>query len=237
MQQSTQCKNCGHTFEGNYCNQCGQSAAVERIHNGFVLRDLHVGLFNLNAGFFYTIKELWLRPGIVVRNFINGKRSRYYYPISMLVVLATIYSFLYHYFEIDIFHLKEHAQETQLYSWLDRHYVYINLVLIPLYSIVSFLVFRKWHYNFYEHMVLNTYSVCQRLVLRIVLIPLILMNPDALTLVIDSNFFIETGLLLWCYIQFFNNGHWLKVSLMAVSVWLLILCCATVTFIIVYYYV
>ena len=53
------CKNCDNQFEGNYCNECGQEAEVQKINLRFIWYDLQQGLLNFDSGVLYTIKELF----------------------------------------------------------------------------------------------------------------------------------------------------------------------------------
>ena len=68
------CKNCDQHFEGHYCNNCGQSASVKRI-NVFNVGSIFLhGFFHIDKGFFYTIKELSIHPGKMLREYVAGKR-------------------------------------------------------------------------------------------------------------------------------------------------------------------
>jgi hypothetical protein len=100
------CKNCNHTFEGNYCNNCGQAANTHKLTMHFIWHDLQHGLFHFDNGIFYTIKQLVTRPGHTIREFINGKRVRHFKPLTLVVLLATLYGFLYHYFIENLFDVQ-----------------------------------------------------------------------------------------------------------------------------------
>lgn len=67
------CKNCKNTFEGNFCNRCGQSSKVRKINFRYVLDEVPNSIFQIDRGFLFTVKELFTRPGHSIREFIKGK--------------------------------------------------------------------------------------------------------------------------------------------------------------------
>ena len=97
----TICKNCGNSFEGNYCNQCGQSAKTKRINHEFLWEDIEHGLFHYDKGIGYSLKKLFEKPGIVIFDYIEGKRVNHFRPISMVIIMATIYALIYHLLDLN----------------------------------------------------------------------------------------------------------------------------------------
>lgn len=85
------CKNCGNTFQGNYCPHCGQNRHTPRftIRNAF--QNILSGFFNIGHGFSRNLIELLYRPGYMIRDYLKGKRVHYYKPFQTLFVLAALY--------------------------------------------------------------------------------------------------------------------------------------------------
>ena len=54
------CKNCGEVLTGKYCSKCGQKASVDKLNLSSFSSEISDGVFNMNKGLFYTIKELFL---------------------------------------------------------------------------------------------------------------------------------------------------------------------------------
>ena len=96
------CKNCGYIFKGNFCNICSQSAATKRINFEFLWEDLEHGLLHYDKGLLYSLKKLFLKPGSAIQEYIQGKRVHHFRPISMVIVLATVYALIYHLGNINI---------------------------------------------------------------------------------------------------------------------------------------
>ena len=55
--------------------------------------DLADNLFSISAPLPRTIRELAIRPGQMFRNYLAGKRKRYYKPISFFILATIIYLF------------------------------------------------------------------------------------------------------------------------------------------------
>ena len=134
MVDTTICKNCNYPFKGNYCNHCGQAADTHKLSLHYIWHDLQHGLFHFDNGFFYTIKQLLTRPGHTIREFINGKRVRHFKPFSFVVVLATLYGLLYHYFIRNVFDVQPiHPTENvvsayeKVIHWNLDHLAYVSI--------------------------------------------------------------------------------------------------------------
>ena len=90
----TICGNCQTNFSGNYCLNCGQHKDVPRFSYKWIAKNMIGGWINIDSGFFFTIKELFIRPGYMINDYITGKRIRYFRPLQMLFVLGAVYVLL-----------------------------------------------------------------------------------------------------------------------------------------------
>lgn len=90
-EETAVCRNCGHTYTGNFCNRCGQSRNTPRYRLNNALRNIAGGFFNIDNGFGRTLIDLLHRPGYMIRDFIGGKRIPYFRPFQTLFILAAIY--------------------------------------------------------------------------------------------------------------------------------------------------
>lgn len=212
------CRNCGNVFEGNYCNICGQAAQTGEINASFVIDDLKHGLMHLDGGILHSARELFTRPGYSIRDYIEGKRIKHYRPFSMLLVVAGFYTLLYHALRIDPF--KDINDSTldykDLNEWISHHFPIITLMLVPLISLNSFLLFRKQGYNYTEHLVVNAFYSTQKLWTRILALPLMLFTDQAdlfMKLLMGTDFL----LMLWVYGQFFKNVPRARIFLLSLS--------------------
>jgi len=203
------CKNCNQVFKGHYCNNCGQPAETHKINAHFLWHDIQHGLLHFDAGIPYSLKQLMTRPGHSIREFIEGKRVRHFKPLSLVVVLGAFYGFLYHYFHIDLFSNSGNS-EVDLYEyneWMATHFSWVTIATIPIYTIGTYIVFRKQGYNFFELFVLNTFKASQRLFVQILTFPILLYLNSVHHAERFSTLTYVIGILLtfWTNIQFFNK--------------------------------
>ncbi|OAH73163.1 hypothetical protein AXA65_08850 [Chryseobacterium sp. FP211-J200] len=77
------CKNCGHRFEGKFCNNCGQTADTNRINYHDLKHQLTHSLFHIDAGLLYTSKQLFIRPGHAYQR-ISGWETGESYQTAVL---------------------------------------------------------------------------------------------------------------------------------------------------------
>ena len=169
------CKNCNQTFKGHYCNNCGQPADTHRINAHFLWHDIQHGLLHFDNGIPYSIKQLFIRPGHSIREFIEGKRIRHFKPLSLVAVLGALYGFLYHYFHINLFQASTDLEIdfNDYNEWMATHFAWVTIATIPIYTIGTYIVFRKQGYNFVELFVLNTFKASQRLSVQILTFPIL----------------------------------------------------------------
>lgn len=217
------CKNCDQTYSGHFCNNCGQPAATHKLNLHFIWHDIQHGFFHFDSGVLYTAKELYTKPGKSIREFIEGKRVKHFKPISLVIILATLYGVLRHLFHFSILDKKavseiQGVEYESLNEWISHHYYWIILLSIPMFSLASYVVFRKQGYNFIEHIVLNTYMASQRLILRIVIFPITkyFTESENNKLFVDFLMLMDIVLIFWTYITFFNNLSRVKAFLYSI---------------------
>ena len=85
-----QCASCGEEYQGNYCPRCGQSCQVGRFSFKKALT-LFLDVWGMgNRSMFRSLRDLMLRPGYLIRDYIGGMQSAYFPPFKMFFVLATL---------------------------------------------------------------------------------------------------------------------------------------------------
>lgn len=203
------CKNCQHVFQGNYCNNCGQTAETHKINVHFLWHDIQHGLLHFDVGIPYSIKQLFTRPGHSIREFIEGRRVKHFKPLSLVVILATLYGLLYHYFHINIFAETRTTgfDYDKFNEWMATHFSWTTIMTIPIYTIGTSIAFRKQGYNYVEYFVLNTFKASQRICAQILMFPILMYSNSASHLQMYSNLTYVVGMILifWTNIQFFNK--------------------------------
>lgn len=171
------CKNCDKHYTGNYCNYCGQSSQTHDINARFFLHDIQHGLLHIDKGLFYTIHQMFIRPGHTIKDYMNGKRVRHFKPISFLIVIAGLYGFIIHYFHFDnsiVFKNTANNENIQrlnnIFDWFNTHYTFNILLLLPFSSLCNYWAFYKKGYNYFQHLIINSFFYGFHLVLRLIFI-------------------------------------------------------------------
>lgn len=223
------CKNCHQVFKGHYCNNCGQPADTHKINAHFLWHDLQHGLLHFDKGVLYSLKQLFTRPGHSVREFIEGKRVKHFKPLSLVVVLATVYGLLYHYFHINFFPdaSDPNLDYIEFNEWTATHFSWLTIATIPVYTIGTYTVFRNQGYNFVELFVLNTFKASQRLFVQILTFPVLLYLNDTANIqkFATITYLIGIALILWTNIQFFNKISKTKAFFLSILSHLIFLIC------------
>ena len=85
------CRNCGHTFTGNFCPRCGQSRGTYRFQLKHAAGNILRSLFRVDGKFGHTLVALLYRPGHLMRGFMQGRRAAYSMPLQTLFLLIAFY--------------------------------------------------------------------------------------------------------------------------------------------------
>ncbi len=229
----TTCKNCDNQFEGKYCNNCRQPANTHRISWHEILHHLPHAIFHADKGLFYTMKELALRPGITIKNYLNGKRIDHFNPFLFLILIGGLASLLYISLhenplnkEIQLEKLKAHSG-TLAY----KYFALIGVLFILLLSISDYFFHIKKKYVLPEIIVSNTFQVGQVMVFTIIALPFLLLQnyiAQQTGVYIESRVFFRTavvGYLFFVRFQLYEAkaDYWLilKIILQLVFVYVL----------------
>jgi len=139
---------------------------------------------------------------------------RHYKPLSLVVVLATLYGLLYHYFIYKLFEVKHINAEKNVMSasgkvlqWITDNFAYSTLIIIVSAAVASSQVFKKQKYNFAEHLVLNTFYVALVLVISLITLPILYAyrNTEPIKWYPLVTSVINFLLMYWCYAHCFNK--------------------------------
>ncbi len=106
------CQSCAMEFQGNFCPRCGQAASVGRFSFKKTFM-LFLDIWGVgNRGMFRSLRDLMLRPGYMIRDYISGCQSAYFPPFKMFFILATFSVLLSNGFSLDL-NMNEERQEMR----------------------------------------------------------------------------------------------------------------------------
>lgn len=107
--ESCTCRNCGHTYTGNFCPRCGQTRGVYRFQLKHAAGNILRSLFRVDGKFGHTLIALLYRPGHLMRSFMQGRRAAYSMPLQTLFLLVAFYLLA---VQLAIPQLQENRQEA-----------------------------------------------------------------------------------------------------------------------------
>ena len=213
------CLNCSNAVTENFCGSCGQKTTVHRYSfKHFIEHDLIHGIWHVDNGILFTIRELFTRPGHSIREFINGKRVGYFSFVTLLLLILGISHFLGEYAQIKISDLMPESSKgaiNEVQEFTKKYPKSMLLVTIPFYSIFSFLWFKKTKLNLTEHFVLNSYKTVAESLIGLLFLIITIFYTDIKVLTIIYSFISLLTLVyaFWFYRQFFSVFGYSKKSL------------------------
>jgi hypothetical protein len=195
------CKSCGNSFDGFYCNVCGEKVLEQkdRSFNAFLKNVVAAITFADNK----FIRTLWLiiaKPGFVSKEFAEGRTVNYQRPLQVFFVLNLIY------FLFPLLQLFNTSLRTQMYlrthSALVRTMVHskvgndalrlegytlmynqkstslaklLIIVFVILASVPMMIVYRKRNRFFGDHLTLSVELTSFNIALNAIFLSLVLM--------------------------------------------------------------
>lgn len=204
------CSTCKTDSSGNFCSSCGNPLVIHRIDKSYLTQEL-LKLIGYERGFLYTAKGLLLRPGKVIREYIEEDRQKITKPITYLILTSLIYTFISHYFKTDMIQnemLKRMYGDSltyQLFYWVQNNYGYANLLLLVPITLWARFLFGDYKYNLYETFVVMSLVMAEGMLLYTLHVVLNFTFP---TIALLNEFimgFIMLVYLTWSIGQFYEG--------------------------------
>lgn len=208
------CSNCNQTITENFCGNCGQKK-YKRIDRKYITDELQYTVLHTNKGFLYSVKNIIKNPGRTAREFIDGNRVNHYKPILLTFVLSGISAFV----SFKIIGLSNILREyysainmnteftNDIMSFLASYNSIYMLLLIPVFAFFTKRAFRKWGHNYYEHIVMNAYTLSFYVLFSVMVVyPIMyIFRNDFKTVMLISSFqmLLMPFILIWFYRNFY----------------------------------
>jgi hypothetical protein len=151
--ETPKCLNCNRPLNGPVCSSCGQKQAFP-IETKRVAIDIWSQFIDLDFKFARALRHLITSPGLMIKEYIQGRRIAYTNPFKLLFLTATIYYLLVIFLDIPTnigFGLEEKAEEAEKagrsISTLLNYLIFV--ILIPSAAVFRW-IYAKNQYNFAE---------------------------------------------------------------------------------------
>ncbi|KRA51593.1 DUF3667 domain-containing protein [Pseudoxanthomonas sp. Root630] len=202
MGDASICINCGRAVadpQQKFCPACGQPTPAHRIDWHFLGHELEHSVFHMDRGFLYTLKQLMLRPGRLIRNYIEGRRAGVVKPVLLIMMTGAAATLMAHYAldgdalgasltagmeagaghqgSLNAKQAEAMAQMANVFGvvkdWMNRHLTLITLLLLPVQAAAFKLTFRRFkQINYPEWLVITSFLMAQLFVVWVVFMPL-----------------------------------------------------------------
>jgi Protein of unknown function (DUF3667) len=87
------CHNC-HTIlslENNFCPQCGQENHDLKVPIGHLAFEVFEGFTHFDTKFYNTMRSIFLSPGKITKDFLEGRRGRYVPPVRLYFLISFVF--------------------------------------------------------------------------------------------------------------------------------------------------
>lgn len=183
------CLNCNAalTATQKFCGECGQKTALKRVNLHDVLHDAIHYFTHADKGIFTLLKSLVLQPGLVAKEYVEGKRKKHFPPLNFFLIVAAVYLILgsittkygntalqkryrsnnyasaQQITKPDALKQAEGIKRMEKMAKIGRFFSkysnYVAMFAAPLISLLIWLLYFKGRYNFTEHLVANLYLI------------------------------------------------------------------------------
>ena len=177
------CKSCGNHFQGNYCNRCGEKVyhAHDKKLSHFLEEAFHF-ITHFDNKFFRSFWLMFSKPGFLAKEYGEGKRRKYFSPVSMFLIGIVVYllfpllqgfniSFNSHISnnnQLHFYALQQWAQHkaaagnitlvvlAEKFDHVSPKFSKILLILlIPFAALILTLLFRRKRKYYFDHMMMG----------------------------------------------------------------------------------
>jgi hypothetical protein len=204
------CLNCELSVpEGaRFCPHCSQRTDTARLSFSDMTRDLLHAFVNIERGPVVFAWALLTRPGGIARDYVEGRRRRYYGPFATLAVLVGMAALALRLSGLQV--LSQEVSSSSAATLLQQHFDLVLLAQLPLLGAVCSLVFRDAGLSLPEHMVLAAYTLGMRAVALTLVVPIALLSSTSTpTFWQNSMFWVAWYVYFgWAASQFYAGARW-----------------------------
>lgn len=176
------CLNCDAALVGPRCHVCGQPAATAKLTVKHLLHEIPHAVFHIDRGLLPTVYGLAVRPGRTINDYLDGKRARYFNPLTLMMIMAGVNTLLFSAFPLRMAYIDPGAnaavdqalmQDAMALTY--RYYALFMACMVPLMAAFAWLCFLGRGRCFGEHLTmqvfiagfLSFFGICMYVLLRI----------------------------------------------------------------------
>lgn len=213
--EPTHCLNCLTVVEPGqkFCTNCGQNTDTHRLNFRHIWHDIMHAFTHADKGILFLIKQLAINPGVVAREYVDGKRNKYFNPFSFLILVVGIASVILINSGFVSFNTNSKMPPNPVSVFFNKHVNLIILFNVPVLAFFSWLLFRKSKTNYAENLVLAAYTSGERSVFFSLLVaPLWMLLHNYYYLILGVYIFCWMSYYSWACSTFFPGKKWVSFA-------------------------
>lgn len=247
------CLNCSSELASSqrFCAQCGQKAIIHRITFPHFVHEFFHAFTHTDFGIFHLLKELTLRPGVVAREYVAGKRKKYFNPFTFFLLVMAFFVFTASLLTkslppvepdpaivaqipteagkanyIAMMHRAGNAM-----AFMSKYSNVVGMIAVPFLSLITWLCFRRRGFNYGEHLTANLlFTSYNNFIYALFIIPLeiVFRSLEANQMIIGAGMIFHSIYLGWGLSGFLQMRGFRKrvlvylVGLFATIMWVLL---------------
>ncbi|MEL7268311.1 MAG: DUF3667 domain-containing protein [Bacteroidota bacterium] len=134
---------------------------LERIDKKYIWNEIS-SVLNFDKGLFYTIRELFIRPGKTVREFLLYDRKRLVKPIIFVIFSSLLFVISEQIFGFETGSSPDNIKSEGIrtvFEWVGQNFGVFNIVLAFFVGFWARLFFLKSKFNLYEMFILMFFAI------------------------------------------------------------------------------
>jgi hypothetical protein len=207
---SVTCLNCGTEIRDEFCPHCGQKKDVKKLTWHSLLHEILHFFSHIEEGFLKTSYQLIIRPGRTIREYLAGKRKKYYKPASLYLVWVAIF-LLTHKLISSWMHYEGSMENSFLFftketgNYFAEHRNVFELLLMPIMALSAWLIITRPKMNYIETLVLGIYifsGIQVLLTMQLIVNGLLLQSNFMTNRFKIQTLIIDMGWTFFCFMSF-----------------------------------
>jgi hypothetical protein len=136
-------------------------STLERIDRKYIWNEIS-SVLNFDKGIFYTVRELIIRPGKTVREFLIYDRKRLVKPIIFVIFSSLLFIICQEIFGFQIGRVTENIDSLgvqKAFEWVGKNFGIVNILLSFFTGFWIRLFYLKSKFNIYEIFILMFFTI------------------------------------------------------------------------------
>ncbi len=172
------CLNCNTHLNNTqkFCQNCGQTVTTHRFTLASFFHEGFHAFTHADKGIFFLLKELAIRPGAVAREYLAGKRKKYFNPFTFFLLLMALFVFVQTFVKsnepkarstvsAEITAIKDpkikevalvrYERGIKAREFMTKNGNLVAMLAIPFFAFYFWLIYYRKPFNYSEHLVAN----------------------------------------------------------------------------------